>query len=136
MVAISIDRYLAIVHPLRLRMTKLQSKIIIAVIWTAAIVTSLPLAIYSRLFPNSDHENKFLCNPELEWKWRKQYFKALSFLQFILPFLLFASTYTIIVIIVWRRRTPGEAENTRDEKLVRSKRKVSEMRMRKNIESH
>lgn len=49
MVAISIDKYLAIVYPMRPRMTKNQAKIIIMVIWSAALVTSLPIAILSRL---------------------------------------------------------------------------------------
>lgn len=51
MVAISIDKYLAIMYPMRVRMTKTQVKNIILVIWSAALVTSLPTAILSRLVP-------------------------------------------------------------------------------------
>lgn len=51
MVAISIDKYLAIMYPMRLRMSKLQSKIIILVIWSAALLTSLPTALLSNLTP-------------------------------------------------------------------------------------
>lgn len=49
LVAISIDKYVAIVYPMRLRMTKKQAKIIILVIWLAALITSLPIAILSQL---------------------------------------------------------------------------------------
>lgn len=51
MVAISIDKYLAIMYPMRLRMPKVQAKIIILVIWSAALITSLPTALLSRLSP-------------------------------------------------------------------------------------
>lgn len=51
MVAISIDKYLAIMYPMRVRMTKTQAKTIILVIWSAALVTSLPTALLSRLSP-------------------------------------------------------------------------------------
>lgn len=49
MVAISIDKYLAIMYPMRLRMPKIQAKIIILVIWSAALITSLPTALLSSL---------------------------------------------------------------------------------------
>lgn len=53
MVAISIDKYIAIMYPMRLRMPKTQAKIIILVIWSAALMTSLPTALLSSLAPAS-----------------------------------------------------------------------------------
>lgn len=53
MVAISIDKYIAIMYPMRLRMPKTQAKVIILVIWSAALLTSLPIAILSSLTPAS-----------------------------------------------------------------------------------
>lgn len=38
-------------YPMRLRMSKVQAKIIILVIWSAALVTSLPTALLSSLTP-------------------------------------------------------------------------------------
>ncbi|CAL4260125.1 unnamed protein product, partial [Meganyctiphanes norvegica] len=43
LVAISFDRYRAIVSPLRPRMTKLHAKLIILVIWVLSLLTTLPL---------------------------------------------------------------------------------------------
>lgn len=54
MVAISIDKYLAIMYPMRLRMPKAQAKIIILVIWSAALMTSLPTALLSSLTSASE----------------------------------------------------------------------------------
>lgn len=53
MVAISIDKYIAILHPMRPRMLKNQAKVIILVIWSAALLTSLPTALLSNLAPAS-----------------------------------------------------------------------------------
>lgn len=51
MVAISIDKYIAIMYPMRLRMPKTKAKIVILVIWSAALITSLPIALLSSLDP-------------------------------------------------------------------------------------
>lgn len=49
MVAISIDKYIAIMYPMRPRMLKTQAKIIILVIWSAALLTCLPMALLTKL---------------------------------------------------------------------------------------
>lgn len=49
LVAISIDRYVAIMWPLKPRLTKKYATLIICVVWLFAIVTALPIAIFSRL---------------------------------------------------------------------------------------
>lgn len=46
-------------------------------------------------------------------------------LQFIVPLFVLVSTYTRIAIAVWGKRPPGEAENSRDQRMQKSKRKVS-----------
>ncbi|KAG9509378.1 RYamide receptor, partial [Fragariocoptes setiger] len=124
MVAISIDRYLAIMYPMRLRMTKLQAKILIAVIWSAAVLTSLPTALLSGLAPISGSEHESCVeqwdNPDS----RYYYSMALMVLQYFLPLLVLVITYTRIGIVVWGKRTPGEAENARDARIARSKRKL------------
>lgn len=45
-------------------------------------------------------------------------------LQFIVPLFVLISTYTRIAIAVWGKRPPGEAENSRDQRMAKSKRKV------------
>lgn len=46
-------------------------------------------------------------------------------LQFVIPWMVLIFTYTQIAIAVWGKRPPGEAENLRDQRMARSKRKVS-----------
>lgn len=54
MVAISIDKYSAIIHPLRPRMSKRIAKSTIGVIWSAAMITSLPTVLLTSLRPSSN----------------------------------------------------------------------------------
>lgn len=51
LVAISLDRYLAIIYPLRPRMTRCQAKVIIGVVWAMALLTTLPIPLVSGLYP-------------------------------------------------------------------------------------
>jgi neuropeptide Y receptor len=48
----------------------------------------------------------------------------LMVLQYFVPLLVLVFTYTRIAIVVWGKQIPGEAENVRDQRMARSKRKV------------
>ncbi|CAD6994698.1 unnamed protein product, partial [Ceratitis capitata] len=68
----------------------------------------------------------YICHEE--WPSSEQnyfYTLALMTLQFILPVTVLIFTYARIAYAVWGKRPPGEAENTRDQRMARSKRKVS-----------
>ncbi|KAH9425992.1 Neuropeptide Y receptor, partial [Dermatophagoides pteronyssinus] len=63
LVAIGIDRYIAIIYPLRPRMTKRHSQYLVLFVWIVALLTPLPTALLSRLMlqssatSNIDHNN-------------------------------------------------------------------------------
>lgn len=52
------------------------------------------------------------------------YTKTLLILQYVLPVSVLIFTYTSIGIVIWCHRIPGEAEDGRDLRIARSKRKV------------
>lgn len=54
LVAISIDRYMAILWPLKPRISKRYALIMISVVWLFALLTALPIAIVSGLTQPSD----------------------------------------------------------------------------------
>ena len=66
LVAISIDRYIAIIYPLRPRMTKRHSQYLVLFVWIVALLTPLPTALLSRLMlqssatSNIDHNNNIM----------------------------------------------------------------------------
>lgn len=59
-------------------------------------------------------------NPEFDW----MYSQILMLLQYIIPAAVLLFTYTRIGIVIWCHRIPGEAENSRDQRIARSKIKV------------
>lgn len=52
------------------------------------------------------------------------YSMAMMMLQFAIPLTVLVFTYARIAVAVWGGRPPGEAENSRDERMAKSKRKV------------
>jgi hypothetical protein len=49
LVALAVDRYSAILYPLRPRLRRSQALLVIAVIWVVALITALPIAIFTRV---------------------------------------------------------------------------------------
>nr|NP_001287552.1 RYamide receptor, isoform B [Drosophila melanogaster]AHN57551.1 RYamide receptor, isoform B [Drosophila melanogaster] len=132
LVAISIDRYIAIMWPLKPRITKRYATFIIAGVWFIALATALPIPIVSGLdIPMSPWHTKcekYICREM--WPSRTQeYYYTLSLfaLQFVVPLGVLIFTYARITIRVWAKRPPGEAETNRDQRMARSKRKMVKM---------
>lgn len=131
LIAISVDRYIAIIYPLRPKMTKFQAKLIIVLVWFVALLTPLPTAILSKLIliPSWSNEfnntDKYTCIEVWDNNEQKYYYSmALMVLQYFFPLTVLIYTYTRIAIVVWGKRPPGEAENGRDRRMAASKRKV------------
>ncbi|XP_044743602.1 RYamide receptor-like [Chrysoperla carnea] len=131
LVAISFDRYVAIMWPLRPRLTKRYALVVIGCVWLFALITASPIAIVSKLTqPSAEHVlcDQYMCNE----KWPDEvyygyYSLILMTLQFVLPLSVLVFTYTRIALVVWCKRIPGEAENSRDQRIARSKRKMIKM---------
>jgi neuropeptide Y receptor len=126
LVAISLDRLIAVTRPLRQRMTMKQLVVTVILIWVVALGISLPVAIVSRLEPFEHDPSLYWCKeawPDEEQRLR--YSIAILVLQYFLPLSVLIFTYTWIGIIVWGKRPPGEAEAKRDQRIASSKRRVS-----------
>ncbi|XP_053604015.1 RYamide receptor-like [Plodia interpunctella] len=131
LLAISIDRYMAIMWPLKPRLGKAAAKMVVAVVWLGALATAAPILIVSTLQrPSPWHE---VCEVDIcGEKWAsneqsEQYTCALLALQFVLPLSALVCTYARIAHVVWGGRPPGEAETLRDSRLQHSKRKMVKM---------
>lgn len=127
MVAISLDRFHAIIYPLRPRMTACQAKMVIGLVWLIALSITMPIAIVSE--PNKCKFVDGVWRERCKESWnppeaRVIYSWALMILQYFLPLLVLTVTYSVITYNLWGKRPPGEAEDSRDQRLERSKRKV------------
>ncbi|XP_046963325.1 RYamide receptor-like [Vanessa cardui] len=131
LLAISIDRYLAIMRPLRPRLGKTAAKIVVAAVWGGALSTAAPIIIVSQIQrPTEWHQ---YCKADVcleKWEWaeqNEQYSCALLVLQFGLPLGALVCTYARIAHVVWGVRPPGEAQTARDTRIQNSKRKMIKM---------
>jgi len=128
MLAISIDRYRAVIFPLRPRLTTSKAAAVIGATWLLAAVASLPVAINARTKPvdGQNGDRRDFC--EEVWPGgrdqRYAYSMAVMVLQYFMPLAILSFTYLNIGIVIWVKRAPGEAENTRDQRFAASKRKV------------
>ncbi|XP_063377184.1 RYamide receptor-like [Cydia fagiglandana] len=131
LLAISIDRYMAIMRPLKPRLGKATAKLVVAGVWCGALATAAPIPIVSNLQrPSLWHE---ACEIDVcgeLWasaEQSSQYTCALLALQFALPLCALVCTYARIAHAVWGGRPPGEAQSARDTRMQRSKRKMIKM---------
>ncbi|KAL0832663.1 hypothetical protein ABMA28_000854 [Loxostege sticticalis] len=131
LLAISIDRYMAIMHPLKPRLGRAAAKLTVTAVWTGALATAAPIPVVSQLQrPSPWHEackvdicSELWSNP----KHSEQYTVALLALQFALPLTALVCTYARIAHVVWGGRPPGEAQTVRDSRMQHSKRKMIKM---------
>ncbi|CAL8142351.1 unnamed protein product [Orchesella dallaii] len=133
LIAIAIERYLAICHPMKCQISTRVCRILILIIWTFSFSISLPWAIYFRLTPlnpNIPDSELMVCTEE--WpnaKLGNVYFAVAHLLFcYLLPLTLITICYTLILRKVSMRKIPQETKNLSTELLVqRSKMKVIKM---------
>ncbi|XP_031829058.1 RYamide receptor isoform X2 [Nomia melanderi] len=131
LVAISIDRYIAIMWPLKPKLSKRQALFLILAVWMLATAISSPIAVVSKLTqPTIQHIvcEHYVCEEVWPSAENRYYYSiALLILQYVIPIMVLMFTYTSIAVVVWGKRPPGEAENVRDQRMARSKRKMVKM---------
>ncbi|XP_075972004.1 RYamide receptor-like [Anticarsia gemmatalis] len=131
LLAISIDRYMAIMRPLKPRLGKAAAKSVVAAVWGGALATAAPISVVSQLQrPTAWHQycQADICLEQWEHTGQSaQYTCALLVLQFALPLAALIATYARIACAVWGGRPPGEAQDARDTRLQHSKRKMIKM---------
>jgi len=124
MLAISIDRYRAVIYPLKPRLTTGISVVIIILTWVLALSVSLPVAVFSRTYTREGDDVEYCDELWPTDQQRYVYSISVMILQYFLPLSILSFTYINIGVVVWVKKVPGEAENNRDRRMAASKRKV------------
>ncbi|XP_045179154.1 cardioacceleratory peptide receptor-like isoform X2 [Mercenaria mercenaria] len=98
LVALSIDRYDAIARPLSFSTTWTRCKVLVGVAWGLSALFAIPMLVFSGVSDGS--YECWLAFPE-NYHWII-YFVAVMTAVLILPALIIAGCYTLIIVIIWK----------------------------------
>nr|QPB70566.1 putative tachykinin-related peptide receptor III [Homarus americanus] len=134
LMAISFDRYIAIMHPLRPRMGRKATILIVVWIWVSSTCLSMPNMLFftTAPLPLKDGDTRVVCYAQ--WPDGDQGYSqseyvhtvVLMVLTYILPLLCMGFTYARIGMTLWGSRSIGE-QTPRQVESIKSKRKVVKM---------
>ncbi|XP_053636422.2 tachykinin-like peptides receptor 99D [Cherax quadricarinatus] len=132
--AISFDRYIAIMHPLRPRMGRKATILIVVWIWVSSTCLSMPNMLFftTAALPLKDGSSRVVCygawpdGDQGDSQSEYVHTVVLMVLTYILPLLCMGFTYARIGMTLWGSRSIGE-QTPRQVESIRSKRKVVKM---------
>ncbi|XP_063703938.1 tachykinin-like peptides receptor 99D [Culicoides brevitarsis] len=136
LMAISIDRYIAIINPLRPRMGKRTTLCIAAGIWIVGIILSCPMLLFFTTYDHmlDDGEVRVICyaewpdGPTNHSMMEYAYNVVFMFLTYFLPIGSMTFTYARVGIELWGSQSIGECTQRQLEN-IKSKRRVVKMMM-------
>ncbi|XP_038016465.1 substance-P receptor [Motacilla alba alba] len=127
MTAIALDRYMAIIHPLRPRLSAAATKALIGLIWLLALLLAFPQGYFS---VTAELPGRFVCL--VEWPEPggamsgKTYHFSMTVLLYLLPLLVIGCAYAAVGRTLWASAIPGDSSDRYHEQ-VSAKRKVVKM---------
>ncbi|XP_032068631.1 prokineticin receptor 1 [Thamnophis elegans] len=112
LLAIAIDRYLAIVHPLKPRMNYQTATCLIALVWIVSLIIAIPSAYFAtetEVFM-IQNQKKFFCGqiwPVDQQMYYKSYFLFIFGVEFVGPVFTMTLCYARISQELWFKTVPG-----------------------------
>uniref|UniRef100_A0A8C5PMI2 Neuropeptide S receptor 1 n=1 Tax=Leptobrachium leishanense TaxID=445787 RepID=A0A8C5PMI2_9ANUR len=102
LVSLSIDRYHAIVHPMKFLQGERQAKVLIAVAWTLSFLFSIPtLIIFGKIkLSNGEVQCWGLWPDDSYWK---PYMTIVAFLVYFIPLIIISVIYFIVIRTIWAK---------------------------------
>ncbi|XP_012939588.1 pyrokinin-1 receptor [Aplysia californica] len=137
--AFTIDRYVAICHPLRSQALSSLSRAvkIIILIWVIACVCALPYPIHTRMF----HEvfdpctgeplpDSYLCNIPAQWRHRMKYmFQFSTFAFFVVPLFIITIMYIFIGLALMKTDQFASGKKNKQAAIAAAKAKKAVLKM-------
>ncbi|KAL7729649.1 hypothetical protein ACLKA6_007925 [Drosophila palustris] len=134
LVAISFDRYIAIVHPLKRRTSRRKVRFILVLIWALSCVLSAPCLLFSSIMTKHYYNGKsrtvcFMMWPDGRYPTSMTdyvYNLTILVLTYGIPMIIMLICYTLMGRVLWGSRSIGE-NTDRQMESMKSKRKVVRM---------
>ncbi|MED6259077.1 Substance-P receptor [Ataeniobius toweri] len=126
MTAIALDRYMAIIHPLKQRLSSTLTRVVIGVIWVLAFLLAFPQYLYSSTTVLPGRTVCYIDWPEntiVDFK--KIYYVCVAVLIYFLPLCIMGWAYMAVGITLWASEIPGDSSEHYTEQLI-AKRKVTQ----------
>ncbi|KAM6977949.1 substance-K receptor [Aplochiton taeniatus] len=127
MAAIAVDRYMAIIHPLKPRLSSTSTKVVIGLIWGVALSLAFPQCFYS---VTQFYHPRTVCMVAWPGDYggthQLTYQLCVIVLIYLLPLLVMLVTYTLVGRTLWGGVIPGEASHHYHTQ-IQAKRKVVKM---------
>ncbi|XP_060074875.1 RYamide receptor-like [Ylistrum balloti] len=130
LIAMTCDMYHVATKPLKPRLlTKCRARILVACICVMSCLISFPTFIYSHIeYMAYEPGSLGLCVEQWPDDFvRSVYGVCIMMMQYFMPLIIIAVTYIHIGVLIWVKRTPGEAISARDERQASSKKKTIKM---------
>ncbi|XP_015926533.1 QRFP-like peptide receptor isoform X2 [Parasteatoda tepidariorum] len=141
--AISCDRFVAIMFPLHVRITKQRTSNVMAIIWIISSVVSIPFLIVkqhnvfefqnfmesrcSERWPLATYYSKDTGACEVYYKYQFSYYLTVSITLYFLPVFLMITAYSLILWKLWISEVPGERNTQNINVQYRARKKVIKM---------
>ncbi|XP_078125521.1 tachykinin receptor 3a [Sander vitreus] len=125
MTAIAVDRYMAIIHPLKPRLSAKATTAVIVCIWSLAVVLAFPLCYFSTIRALPRRTLCYVAWPRMADD-PFMYHTIVAVLVYVLPLVVMGITYTIVGLTLWGGEIPGDSSDNYHGQL-RAKRKVVKM---------
>ncbi|XP_007551812.1 neuromedin-K receptor-like [Poecilia latipinna] len=122
MAAIALDRYMAIIHPLKPRLSAKVTLGVIFCIWTLAVALAFPLCYFSTTRTLPGRTFCYVAWPRMVDD-PFMYHIIVTVLVYVLPLAVMGITYTVIGVSLWGSEIPGDSSENYHAQL-RAKRKV------------
>ncbi|XP_054724887.1 QRFP-like peptide receptor [Uloborus diversus] len=141
--AISCDRFMAIMFPLHVRITKQRTSVVMKVIWVISIIVSIPFLIVKK---HLTIQWKDFLEPQCSEMWSLQYYYddeteqcikyeplrtiyyvVVSVTLFFLPVAIMITAYSLILWKLWISEVPGERHIQNINVQYRARKKVIKM---------
>ncbi|XP_041364358.1 neuropeptide Y receptor type 2-like [Gigantopelta aegis] len=128
-VAIGLDRFLAVLYPLKIRHHFKNRLLVIGLLWLLAAGLACPLLMVAKSVGLGDgNSTRAACNENWSTPTQKlAYTMAVFVIVFVIPTALLSVTYTCVVHTLWKRVTPGNAHAERDRRQLESKKRITWM---------
>ena len=122
---VSIDRFFAVVYPMKARAFRLKIKMVTLAAWVCSVAYAIP---YGISFGILEHDGIYYCSPwfpPLDNMTSFQIYYLITFVFFYCtPLLILMVLYTLMSRKLWKRRIPGNVTEERHKSSEQEKRRV------------